>query len=117
MYVEYDDALNTEQNHQRAAHALSRKFGWSPLLVGAALPKNAGYSWAQIPSEYADAVLAVFVTRRAMSKGQTSGNPHCRAFGQAADALTGAPITSGATGPFADAYALWNDARNLETTE
>lgn len=112
VYVEYLDELNTEQNHQRAAFALSRKFGWSPLIVGAALPGNAGYAWAQIPDEYADATLAVFETRRAMTKGENNGNPHCRAFGKAVDALTDSGEFKH-TGPFADAYALWNDARDL----
>lgn len=117
VYLEWDYELNTEQNHQRAALALSRKFKWSPNLVGAGLPGNAGYVWSQVPDEYVDAALAVFETRRAMEKGENNGNPHVRAFGRAVDALTDEGEFK-TTGPFADAYTLWKDARYLaEQTE
>lgn len=112
VYLSWDAELNTEQNHQRAALALSAKFGWSPNLVGAGLPGNAGYVWSQVPDEYADAALAVFETRLAMARGENNGNPHCRAFGKAVDALTdsGEFKTEGA---FAAAYELWKDTREL----
>lgn len=112
VYLEWDAALNTEQNHQRAALALSHKLGWSPNLVGACLPKAAGYVWSQLPDEYADAALAVFETRRAMTRGENNGNPHLRDYGRAVDALTDSGEFK-TEGPFAAAYELWNDARDL----
>lgn len=63
LYVEWDAELNREQNHQRAALALSVKLGWGRNLVGACLPGSAGYVWVQAPDS-APAVEAYLIRRK-----------------------------------------------------
>jgi hypothetical protein len=41
--LHWDDAKDTDQNHQAAARALAVKFGWDGIWHGGALPGNAGY--------------------------------------------------------------------------
>ena len=40
--VEWDDALDADENHGRAAAALARKFGWKGRLIGGGLPSGTG---------------------------------------------------------------------------
>jgi len=38
IFVSYDHALDSEENHEAAARALARKLEWSGVLVAATLP-------------------------------------------------------------------------------
>jgi hypothetical protein len=40
--VSYDHALNSEQNHTVAAHALATKLGWDGVLIGGGNAKGNG---------------------------------------------------------------------------
>jgi hypothetical protein len=41
--LHWDDALNIEQNHAKAAEALARKFGWPGNYYVGGLPDDRGY--------------------------------------------------------------------------
>jgi len=48
IILPWDYALNVDENHAAAAHALADRLGWKeaigyPALAGGALPGNAGY--------------------------------------------------------------------------
>lgn len=43
IILSWDDCLNSDQNHIRAAKALAEKFGWRGHWYGGALPNNEGY--------------------------------------------------------------------------
>lgn len=47
--VPWDDGLDVEQNHDRAALALGAKFGWKGVLVHGGLPGNSGNAYCFIP--------------------------------------------------------------------
>jgi hypothetical protein len=45
LTVHYDDSLNSEQNHAKAAEALANKFKWSGRWFGGGLPDDRGYAF------------------------------------------------------------------------
>lgn len=42
IVLSWDDALDPDDNHERAAKALASKFGWTGEMVAGALPENTG---------------------------------------------------------------------------
>lgn len=45
--LHWDDALNTDDNHMKAAQALANKFGWRGRWFGGSLPKGMGNVYVQ----------------------------------------------------------------------
>jgi len=43
LTISWDDALDVDANHAKAAEAFRAKLGWSGTLRGGALPKGDGY--------------------------------------------------------------------------
>lgn len=48
--IEWNNALNSDQNHRVAAMYLQEKFGWHKYntLIGGVMPKNKGYCFVQV---------------------------------------------------------------------
>jgi hypothetical protein len=90
----YDNGLDSDGNHRAVAEALCVKMGWVSTpnnlytsLCQGQLP-NGDNVFTFIPAEYEKAMLAVFETRLAISKGENNGNPHGRPWGKAITYLT-----------------------------
>jgi len=45
ILVPYKYELDAYENHERAAHALMKKLGWSGRLIGGSLPDDKGYAF------------------------------------------------------------------------
>ena len=89
--LQWDHALNTQENHEVAAAALRVKLGWGTEthgeLISGQLPTGA-FCHVFMPKEYVKAREAVMLTRLAISKGENNGNPHGRPWGKAITELT-----------------------------
>lgn len=50
--IEWDHALNAEQNHERAASELAHKYGWDKFsrLIGGVI-SDGSYVWVQLEKE------------------------------------------------------------------
>lgn len=46
--LSWDDSLNTDENHMRAARTLADKYEWGGNWVGGCMPDNKGYVWIDI---------------------------------------------------------------------
>ena len=46
--VSWDDALNVEANHSRAAEALATKWGWTGKWFGGSTPDDRGYCFVGV---------------------------------------------------------------------
>lgn len=47
--IHYDDALNSDENHKRAAIALAQKYGWEGRLVEGGSPGGSGNVYVFMP--------------------------------------------------------------------
>ncbi|CAK7259112.1 MULTISPECIES: hypothetical protein [unclassified Shinella] len=59
--VHWDHALNCDANHDRAAEALAKKFGWYGAWFGGGLERGSCYVW--VPSADADSKGVAFYVR------------------------------------------------------
>lgn len=65
VMVHWDDALDVDQNHMRAAHALAKKFGWKGRLYGGARPDGKGNVYVfDDPADRSSSPRRVLRTRR-----------------------------------------------------
>jgi hypothetical protein len=68
----WDDALNSEENHEAAAKALALRMGWPGDLIGGGLP-NGDYCWV-FDEGRLQALRGLVNLKR---EGGLSGNPYC----------------------------------------
>lgn len=48
LTVSYDDGLNPDENHARAAEAFAKKMNWAGTLAGGGMPSGDGYCFVFI---------------------------------------------------------------------
>jgi hypothetical protein len=59
--IHYDDSLNSQQAHAKAAKALAEKLGWEGAYYQGGLPDDCGYCFVHIGKASDDYVPAFYV--------------------------------------------------------
>lgn len=57
----WDDGLNVDENHKRAAHALAKQLGWSGMWYGGTLPDST-QAWVRTIPWVEDSHMGQFFT-------------------------------------------------------
>ena len=74
--VEYDHALNGDQNHLIAAQKLAEKFGWKGALTGGGLPDGVGAHYCFVFTPAVDSLRTL--TKSVVGNTEGNGNPFSR---------------------------------------
>lgn len=91
----YDGRATNLQNAEQALAKFLEENNWDAVYELGAIG-DGDYVAVQIPQRFIKARDAVIATRRAMSRGEHNGNPHCKPWGQAiADLTDGVSIRDG----------------------
>jgi hypothetical protein len=84
----YNHELSTEQNAQAGARSAILDLGWGEHDFVLAELDSATYVASIIPDRYIKARDAVIAVRKAVSRGDLNGNPHCKEWCQKITDLT-----------------------------
>ena len=103
IYIEWDDALNSEENHKAACDAIITRMGWNSPHFGCSISGvfDGDYYWVEDQKRLT--VLKGLVNH--IRDGSFSGNPWCKKSFLDAVAVIGL------------SYGYWGDVHGTPTTD